>query len=244
MKKVIKYSPIVTLVWVFVFWLGLHLASNGNGVVDNWAFVSSENTTGWNDLFSLIGHSSTLHWVSNATVMVVFGWPCEILLGRVRYILAALTNVGVYFAVDELFLHNYSIGASGWLSAMPGVLIAATIWHGRRHMNDDLSALQGTGFLYIISIMSTLIDIDMVGADNGINHKAHIAGAIIGAVVLVASLPFAIRPVKKAYAEYKREAAYERESNRIRAQRQLEEIRGGYWNAHPKTIRRLEKIAA
>jgi len=244
MKKVIKYSPIITLLWVFIFWLGLHLASNGQGDVDNWAFVSSENTTGMNDLFAQIGHSSTLHWLCNSLFMLFFGWPCEALLGRVRYIFVTLTTIAVYFAVEELFLHSYGIGASGWLSAMPGVLIAATVWHSRRHFNDDLSVIQGTGMLYMLSMMSTLIDIDMVGVDNGINHKAHIAGAIIGAVVLVASLPFTIRPVKKAYAEWKREIGYQRESNRRRAQWQLEDIRNGYWNAHPKTIRRLEKLAA
>lgn len=244
MKKVIKYAPIITLTWVLIFWLGLHLASNGQGDVDNWAFVSSETSTGWNDLLAQIGHSSTLHWLCNSVFMVIFGWPCEALLGKMRYIFVTLATVVVYFTVEELFLHSYGIGASGWLSAMPGVTLAATVWHGRRHMNDDLSVIQGTGTLYMLSVMSTLIDIDMVGVDNGINHLAHIAGAIIGLLVFIASLPFTIRPVKKAYAEWRREAAYQRDSNRRRAQWQLQDIREGRWNAHPKTVKRLEKLAA
>lgn len=244
MKKVIitiiKHFPYVTTLLGFLMWLGLHLATDGHGHVDNHSFVSKANGFAVNDILSMFGHSGNGHLFANMFTLVIFCTAAEILLGSRKFAVAILCIMVLQTAVEEVIGGLHGIGASGWLMATPGLML----WAAMRKVNEldeDMECMIMPSMFFLTGVLQVIWDISNVNNNmSTTGHTAHIVGFCVGMVFVFAALPIAVRNTAEELRAWKRRKV----SRKNWAIRQLEQIEDGMLLVHPKKLEQLRKLAA
>ena len=243
MKKVIitivKHFPYVTTLLGFLMWLGLHLATDGGGHVDNYSFVSKADSFAMGDILSMIGHHDNGHLFANTVMLVVFCTAAEILLGSRRFTVAIMCIMFAQVVVEETIGGFYGIGASGWLMATPGLML----WAAMRkvdQLEEEMQCMIMPFMFFLVGVLQVIWDITTINDNDGIGHNAHIVGFCIGMLFVLAALPIAVKNTVEELRTYKRRKV----SRKNWAIRQLEQIEDGMLIVSPHRLQHLQKLAA
>jgi len=134
----------------------------------------------WRFLTAVFLHASILHIGFNMWVLMDIGPVVEELYGSARYFfIFVVTGIGGY--VLSSFVGNFSLGASGSLLGLIGVLLAMTV--GRKTASMQMLRSQMIRWLIYILVFGLVM--------RGIDNWAHAGGLITGFVMgrLMASRP-------------------------------------------------------
>ena len=199
MKKIWKFVPVINASLIGAMWAGCHFASNAKDQVDNMAWASRPDTMfSLNDFASMFGHAGALHFSMNVVLLLLYGLVAEYLLGKMRYLAMVAGVMLSWLTITELFTDSFSIGASGWISAIPGVMLYASARYVDKVHEESLSAMTIPMGLYLMSFMLTLTDIVLMNENTGIDHAGHLIGAGIGGAAVLAAFPFFWRMAKRS----------------------------------------------
>jgi rhomboid protease GluP len=145
----------------------------------------------WRFLTAVFLHASILHIGFNMWVLMDIGPVIEEMYGSARYFfIFVVTGIGGY--VLSSFFNNFSIGASGALLGLIGVLLAMSM--GRRSAGMQMLRSQMIRWLIYILVFGLVM--------RGIDNFAHIGGFITGFVLgklMVSRPPVSPEERKKAY---------------------------------------------
>lgn len=134
----------------------------------------------WRFLTAVFLHASILHIGFNMWVLMDIGPVIEEMYGSARYFfIFVVTGIGGY--VLSSFVGNYSIGASGALLGLIGVLLAMSM--GRKTAGMQMLRSQMIRWLIYILVFGLVM--------RGIDNWAHAGGLITGFILgkLMASRP-------------------------------------------------------
>ena len=123
----------------------------------------------WRLVMAIFLHGSLLHIGFNMWVLMDIGPMVEELYGSARYLFLFVAT-GVFGYCLSSFMENYSVGASGGLLGLVGVLLAATT--GRKSASAQMLRSSLIRWLIYIGIFGIV----MRGTDN----SAHIGGLASG----------------------------------------------------------------
>jgi rhomboid protease GluP len=146
----------------------------------------------WRFVTAIFLHGSVLHILFNMWVLMDIGPQIEELYGSARYLfIYVVTGIGGY--VLSSFSGHFSVGGSGALLGLIGVLLAVTT--GRRSAGMQMLRSQVIRWLIYIAVWGLLFP--------GIDNMAHIGGFVCGFALgkLMADRPPASpEERKRAYA--------------------------------------------
>lgn len=221
MKKVLRWTPIVTIVLGILMWLGLHLATDGSGDIDNYSFVSSSSSFAMRDILSMFGHSSNEHLITNLLVLILYCTVGELLLGSKKFLVGIVTIMTAQVVIQEVIGDFFSLGASGWLSATPGLMLLGAILKVRE-TGESIGCMSFPYIMYAPMLaLGVWWDIQHLNSSDGIGHAEHLIGQGIG---LCFAVPAVVLSAITAIAELK-------EFLRQRAHRKAWENRRQAWAA-------------
>jgi membrane associated rhomboid family serine protease len=184
LKKIIRWSPIVTVVLGILMWLGLHLATDGQGTFDNEAMASVPNAFVMGDIFSMFAHADNGHLVSNLLVLVLYCTIGELLLGSRKFLCAIVGIIAAQIAIEEVIGGFCGIGASGWLAATPGLMLLGAILKVRE-TGEGIGCMSFPCMAYMPMPVMIVWDIQHLNTGDGIGHDSHLIGHAVGAVLVV-----------------------------------------------------------
>lgn len=146
----------------------------------------------WRYVTAIFLHASLLHIGFNMWVLMDLGPTLEELYGSARFLFIFIaTGIGGYLLSS--FTGHYSVGASGALLGMIGVLLALTM--GRQSIGMRMLRSQLVYWLIYIVVLGILLP--------GIDNFAHIGGFVTGFVlgkIMVDRKPADLSEVKRANA--------------------------------------------
>jgi rhomboid protease GluP len=146
----------------------------------------------WRFLTAVFLHASILHIGFNMWVLMDIGPVVEEMYGSARYFfIFVVTGIGGY--VLSSFIGNFSLGASGALLGLIGVLLAMTM--GRKTAGMQMLRSQIIRWLIYILVFGLVM--------RGIDNWAHAGGLITGFIlgkVMVSRPPASPEERKRAYA--------------------------------------------
>jgi rhomboid protease GluP len=146
----------------------------------------------WRFLTAVFLHGSILHIAFNMWVLMDIGPVVEEMYGSARYFfIFVVTGVGGY--VLSSFIGNFSMGASGALLGLIGVLLAMTM--GRR--TAGMQMLRGQIIRWLIYIL--VFGLVMRGIDNWAHAGGFVTGFILGKL-MASRPPVSPEERKRAYA--------------------------------------------
>jgi rhomboid protease GluP len=146
----------------------------------------------WRLLSAVFLHASILHIAFNMWVLMDIGPVVEEMYGSARYFfIFVVTGIGGY--VLSSFVGNFSLGASGALLGLIGVLLAMTM--GRK--TAGMQMLRSSLVRWLIYIL--VFGLVMRGIDNWAHAGGFITGFIIGKL-MVSRPPATAEERKRAYA--------------------------------------------
>lgn len=237
-KKIVRWTPIVTLCMVFAMYIGMR-GYNGDGYgYGNDQWVARRSTTfGSNDFMALIGHGSWKHYLGNAATFICYFTAIELLLVKKwKAILAAISMMGIWLTVEEVFFQIRGIGASGWIMSIPGFLILTAAWRANKGvgLNNGLDFVvrraDGTAYtipmdeevsqkfaamlmpFVVFGLNLLLAWEDVKGLKNSFSttsHEGHLIGAGISiAMALVAIAIYLPKWIGQLIREWKAERAW------------------------------------
>lgn len=196
MKKVVKFVPVVTIVLVIANVIVTKFI-NATTIVDGF---------GVEDILSVFGHVDGGHIATNMGVLFALGSMAELLLKNRRWIYTLMILVSIVASIIEGELRNaYRIGASGWVMAVPFILIFAGLlfWYENRRNECEYLGRWGAGLGSIVGFSAMFLDYalsqDKVHMSTTLtDHAAHISGQMVGiALALIASAAYTIKLLKK-----------------------------------------------
>ncbi len=123
----------------------------------------------WRLLTAIFLHGSLLHIAMNSWVLMDLGPQVEQIYGSARYLFLYIVTGMVGFALSA-FTGHFSIGASGSLMGLIGLLIALTTHRGGSYMRAVRSQL--IRWVLYIFVLGFLI--------GGIDNAAHLGGLAAG----------------------------------------------------------------
>ena len=206
-KKIMRWVPVTTIVLGILMWLGLHLATNGSGQVDNFAFVSNPDKFAMSDILSMFGHHNNEHLIINSLVLILYCTMGELLLGSKRFLCGIVVIMTAQMVIEELIGDVYGIGASGWLSATPGLMLLGAIVKVRE-TGEEVGCMSFPCMTYVPMLAMAIWDIQNLNTDDGIGHAQHLVGQGIGLCFAVPAVVLsAITAVKEA-KEWLRQRAH------------------------------------
>ncbi|HUA02132.1 MAG TPA: rhomboid family intramembrane serine protease [Candidatus Aquilonibacter sp.] len=146
----------------------------------------------WRLVTAIFLHASVLHILFNMWVLIDIGPQIEELYGSARFLfIYVICGIGGY--VLSSFFWHFSVGGSGGLLGLIGVLLALTI--GRRSMGMQMLRNQVLRWLVYIVIWGFLFP--------GVDNMAHLGGFITGFILgklLMDRQPASPEERKRAYA--------------------------------------------
>ena len=161
----------------------------------------------YNLLTSMFLHADMSHLVNNMILLLGLGYMMERELGHLKFfILYMLTGLGAGVAsiIWKMHVGNwfiYSIGASGAVYGMLGVLLAMCLFRVRDMENVDWRKM----------LIMIAFSIYCGFSDGGIDNTAHIGGAVCGLVFgAVACLIIKISDNRKEKSRVRQMGAYGR----------------------------------
>jgi len=123
----------------------------------------------WRLVTAVFLHGSLLHIGFNMWVLMDIGPILEELYGSARYLfIFVLTGIGGY--ILSSFTGHFSVGASGALLGMIGVLLSLTI--GRKSSTLEMLRSQLIRWLIYIAVLGFVVQ--------GIDNMAHLGGFLCG----------------------------------------------------------------
>jgi rhomboid protease GluP len=134
----------------------------------------------WRLLTVTLIHDTTspLHLVLNMYFLFIVGPIVENLYGRVLFVVFYLLTGAMASVASYLFLPNPSVGASGAIFGLVGVLLASTYFH-RSLLGRQARAL--TGQLVMLVVINLAIGFGIGGVFGAqIDNSAHIGGLVAG----------------------------------------------------------------
>ena len=212
MKKIMRWVPIVSVMLAMLMWLGLHLATDGSGNVDNYSFVSSSNGFALRDILSMFGHSSNEHLITNLLVLILYCTVGELLLGSKRFLCGIVVIMTAQVVIQEVIGDFFSLGASGWLSATPGLMLLGAILKVRE-TGEGIGCMGFPYMMYVPMLVMGVWDVQHLNTGDGIGHGEHLIGQGIGlcfaVVAVVLSVITAIAEVKEFLRQRAHRKAWE-----------------------------------
>lgn len=146
----------------------------------------------WRFVTAIFLHGSILHILFNMWVLMDIGPQIEELYGSARYLfIYVVTGIGGY--VLSSFFGHFSVGGSGALLGLIGVLLAVTT--GRRSAGMQMLRSQVIRWLIYIAVWGLLFP--------GIDKMAHIGGFVCGFALgklMADRTPASPEERKRAYA--------------------------------------------
>jgi membrane associated rhomboid family serine protease len=155
------------------------------------------------DVMSLFGHSNGDHLLMNGLALLVYAVPAELLLGRRKFIASVVLAMVIQVIIGEL-TESSGLGASGWLMAMPGLMLGASMWRIRKE-GEESDYMSIPSFLFGTSIILLIVDVVSLGGADGVDHLAHISGFVTGLIFVIAGLPFLAMTIRDEYRAYERQ---------------------------------------
>ena len=207
MKKIWKFVPVINASLIGAMWAGCHFASNAEGRVDNMAWASDPDAMfALRDFASMFGHAGASHLGVNVFLLLLYGMVAEYLLGKVRYLAMVAGVMLSWLTITELFTDSFSIGASGWISAIPGVMLyGAARFVDKEHQESFGYMTIPVGF-YAMSFILTMGDIVLINESTGVDHIGHLVGTGVGFAAVLAAFPFCFRMIKRSWKIAKADA--------------------------------------
>lgn len=146
----------------------------------------------WRFLTAVFLHASILHIAFNMWVLMDIGPVIEEMYGSARYFfIFVVTGIGGY--IVSSFIGNFSLGASGALLGLIGVLLAMTM--GRK--TAGMQALRSQMIRWLIYIL--VFGLVMHGIDNWAHAGGFVTGFILGKL-MASRPPVSAEERKRAYA--------------------------------------------
>jgi len=169
---VIAYSFYLAAIAMIIFVVQFAI----NGFTEQFVLVSDEVTARpWTLLTSVFLHGSLQHLLSNLFALVFFGLILESIVGSKRFI-AIFLLTGLLAGIASIFLYNATLGASGAIFGIIGVLAAI-----RPRM-----AVYALGIpmpMFVAAIVWALFDLAGLFYPSDIANLAHLAGLVSGVVI-------------------------------------------------------------
>jgi membrane associated rhomboid family serine protease len=123
----------------------------------------------WRLITAMFLHGGLIHIGFNLMVLWDFGPPLEELYGSAKFFFFYIA-CGAFGYVVSAFLGHFSIGASGAILGLVGLLLAVTTKRGGAHMRQLRSHLVGwLVFLFVLGFVMPVID-----------NSAHLGGLALG----------------------------------------------------------------
>ncbi|HXW62186.1 MAG TPA: rhomboid family intramembrane serine protease [Candidatus Acidoferrales bacterium] len=127
----------------------------------------------WRFVTAIFLHASLLHIVFNMWVLMDIGPDIEDLYGSARFFfIYVITGIGGYIVSSAVIGHT-SVGASGALLGLIGVLLAATM--GRRGLDAQILRRQLIRWLIYVAVWGFLFP--------GVDNYAHAGGFVTGFIL-------------------------------------------------------------
>lgn len=146
----------------------------------------------WRFVTAVFLHASILHILFNMWVLMDIGPIIEEMYGSARYVfIFVVTGIGGY--ILSSLVGNFSIGASGALLGLIGVLLAMSM--GRQTASMRMLRSQMIRWLIYILVFGLVM--------RGIDNFAHLGGLVTGFVLgkmMVSRPPVSTAERKRAYA--------------------------------------------
>lgn len=189
-KKVLRWTPIVTIVLVAVMAIGTVCGSDYSWSSDKGSIVKAVS--------SQFGHSGWDHWFKNASWFFVFGVAAELVFKKKRWYIAALS-----VAMIPQILSNYfgwahdGMGASGWIASILGILSVSVCFAGARNLSEmEPEGNMGVAFAILMpSLLNVLAMSEQVRkasaprANTDLTHYVmHVVGHVTGLAMAFVAL--------------------------------------------------------
>jgi len=187
LKKIIRWTPVTTIILGIMMWLGLHLATDGQGNFDNHVMASKPSEFTIGDIFSMFAHADNGHLVSNLLVLILYCTIGELLLGSRKFLCGIVGIIAAQIAIEEVISGFCGIGASGWLAATPGLMLLGAILKVRE-TGEGIGCMSFPCMAYMPMPVMVVWDIQNLGSGDGIGHDSHLIGHAVGGVFVVVTL--------------------------------------------------------
>ena len=146
----------------------------------------------WRLVTAMFLHGGLIHIGFNMMALMQFGPALEELYGSARYLFLYVVT-GIFGFLVSAFLGNYSLGASGALLGLVGVMLAITSKRGGAFMRDLRARLiTSVGILFLLGFSGA-----------GIDNYAHGGGLALGFVlgkIFVDRKPVNVKEIRTAHA--------------------------------------------
>ncbi len=127
---------------------------------------------------SMFLHIDFEHLLMNMLILYIAGTAVEVIFGKIKFLVIYLFGGLISHIISLLFqTESISLGASGAIYALIGALIVYIIIYRQFNIKALLQAL------FIVVLFTVLMSIFEMSS---VNHLAHIAGFIAGALMMVA----------------------------------------------------------
>jgi membrane associated rhomboid family serine protease len=187
MKKIIRNIPFIT-VTLFIITVIVTVYFNTG---------SDFNSFGINDILCMFGHADAEHFLGNMSMFLLMGAMTESLLRKRRWMYMVYLGASIISCVINAEVGNRRIiGASGWISSMPAILVFAGLlfWYENRDEWNGIGILGGwaAGFGAMVGVSAFAIDYTLSHdkeylMTSNIAHYSHINGAATGFFLAVVS---------------------------------------------------------
>jgi len=184
-QKGYLFTPVLIYVNVFVFILmvlsGVNAFTPDLESLAQWGGNIRHLTINgqvWRLLTCTFLHSGIIHLALNMGALLYAGSLLEKTIGKNKFIFAYLAS-GIVASTSSLMIHEnvVSVGASGAVFGVYGVLLALFIYKGYDFPNISVSKMLAVVSVFVIHNIS-------VGfRESGIDNAAHIGGLIAGIIV-------------------------------------------------------------
>ena len=207
LKKIVKFIPFVSIILFILMFIGMTQADCVTEGVNNYCnstlWTSNSYSFGMSDILAMFGHVNGSHLSGNALALLVFAVPAEILLGKRRFVAGVVLAMVIQVIIGEV-TQSSGLGASGWLMAMPGLMLGASMWRIRKE-GEESDYMSVPSFLFGTSTVLVVVDVVSLGGATGVDHLAHISGFLSGLIFVIAGLPFLAMTFRDEYREYERQ---------------------------------------
>ncbi len=183
---------IANVLMLGVSWMAIAAAGGGGGLSILWGLSGiSQVRLGmsiplpylvathewWRLVTAMFLHGGLLHIGFNMMALLQLGPAIEELYGSARYLFIYLFTGAFGFLISASFGRHFSLGASGAILGLVGVMLAVTTKRGGASMRDLRSKLiSSVVFLFVIGFMG-------MGIDNYAHGGGLLAGFLLGKIL-------------------------------------------------------------
>jgi membrane associated rhomboid family serine protease len=177
---------IVVNVAVFVLMVWGPGAIDDHGTLAGWGgnfWLLTRNGEWWRLFTSMFVHTGVLHLLVNLAALAQIGLILERLVGRL-IVLAVFLTAGVFASLVNLTTHPMvmSVGGSGAIFGLYGLLLASSIW-GMRHRSSVTIPLSAVKTLVPAAAVFILYNLANGSLGSGAELTGLLAGLVCGTVL-------------------------------------------------------------